>query len=172
MFSSLILSLNYKIFSKWTFSSKINYDLKNKLLEKEDYKIKYKKSKNYIININYQKFKKKYTYKANNKNNSNLLENECKINLSIFYNITSKLSVTTMLEYSINKKKTNNLLIGIEYNTCSWIIRFFTQNKLNNQIPKIKTQILESTFLLQIELKGLGGNSIQDKNNKLKMIYK
>jgi len=65
-------------------------------------------------------------------------------------NLSSKWRVASRWLYSLNSKRTREALLGLEYNSCCWAIRF-----MGRQYASPDSATLRTSVGLQIELKGL-----------------
>jgi LPS-assembly protein len=66
------------------------------------------------------------------------------------------------------------MFAGIQYDACSWAVRFLAQRYVNSSSnpndPNNITGPLTNAFIVQFELKGLGGSSQSSLDERLSMI--
>ena len=130
---------------------------------------------NHIFNISYQNIKNNYatlTPEQIQKNDSP--DPLSQVAFSVLWQLTPHWSVAGLWSYGFTNRHTSNMFAGVQYDSCSWAIRLLAQRHINaSSDPNSPATIsgpLNNTYVIQFELKGLGGTTRVSLNKNLAMI--
>lgn len=144
--------LNYHVNPEWQFSASSIWNPVSKQIDNATLSLHYQPDDLHILNLG-------YSYVFNGDIQSGITTNSSQNNLkltdfSLSWPIMSSVSVVGRWSEDWNLSRLQNLLAGVQYDTCCWAVRLvggraFTQ--LKNNTPQYNNE-----FYIQFALKGLG----------------
>ena len=85
--------------------------------------------------------------------------------MALSWPLNNQFSILARWNYSITEERDIETLFGIEYESCCWAMRLFTQRYLQEFND---TEVHNSTVMFQLILKGLGSVVHKEATNALK----
>ena len=163
--SDIASYFTYNFNPKWSFNTTLNYNTNVTRVDSQAYTIQYLPNSLDIFNISYQ----------NNQQNYNLLSTQqieagtappasSVIGTSFVYGVTPAWALMGSFNYSVENSGTVSALAGIQYSSCCWALRLMAYQYVANNnpnTPNVLTGTLDTVYMVQFLLKGLGsvGNS-------------
>lgn len=147
--------MHYYLFSNWTLDSTAIWNPVTKQLDNSDISLNYRPKENALLHLGYNFVHNGDVYAGTNVNSG---RNNLKLtNISSIWPVTENLTTITRWDQDWNMNRFQNLILGLQYDTCCWATRLaygreFTglQVKHHNK-PRYKDE-----FYIQFSLKGLG----------------
>lgn len=159
--------LKYSVNPAWYFGANTLWNPITKLFENTTFNIHYQPDLQRIINLS-------YSFVRNGDSLSGITVNSSQSNLqvadlSFAWPVTHAISTVGRFSQDIRQNHFQNLLFGLQYDTCCWAMRLvggraFTALSTNNA-PQYHNQ-----YFLQIALKGLGNIGTGNPNGLLSTI--
>ncbi|AUJ58711.1 LPS-assembly protein LptD [Coxiella-like endosymbiont of Amblyomma americanum] len=75
--------------------------------------------------------------------------------LSMTWPLSVRWSITSHLDYNISYHHTDIAFVGVQYNTCCWVLSFLTKRTYRSSVNIYSKDNYSTTYLIQLELKGL-----------------
>ena len=174
-FSDVAAFFNYRFLPNWQLMTSGTYNPQNNNVDSQTYQIQYMPDTDHIFNIGYQNIKNNYAALTPAQIQANTLPDSLsQISFSSIWKLSPHWSVTGLWSYAFNSRHTTNMFAGIQYDACSWAVRFLAQRYVNSSSnpndPNNITGPLTNAFIVQFELKGLGGSSQSSLDERLSMI--
>ncbi|WP_119342725.1 LPS-assembly protein LptD [Facilibium subflavum] len=174
-FSDVAGFFNYQFLPHWTLMTDATYNPNNNNVDSQSYQIQYKPDNMHIFNIGYQNIKNNYASLTPAQIQAgDLPDNLSQITFSSLWKLSPHWSVAGLWSYAFNTRHTINMFAGIQYDACSWAIRFLAQRYVDSSSdpnnPSTITGPLNNAYIIQFELKGLGGSSASSLGQRLDMI--
>ncbi|WP_116963170.1 LPS-assembly protein LptD [Fastidiosibacter lacustris] len=173
--SDIAAFFNYRFLPHWQLMTNATYNPQNNNIDLQTYQIQYIPNESHIFNIGYQNIKNNYAALTPEQIQAGSLPDSLsQITFSTIWKLNPHWSITGLWSYAFNSRHTTNMFAGIQYDACSWAIRFLAQRYVNSSSdPNNPSQItgpLTNAFIIQFELKGLGGTSESSLDQRLTMI--
>lgn len=150
--SPLTALLNYHVNQDWNMNANAIWNPVSKQIANSSIQFQYRPNSSHIINLGYS-----YVFNGDIQSGSvvNSAQNNIKItDLSIAWPVSHDVSVVGRWSEDWGITRLQNLLYGLQYDTCCWAVRLVggkTFAQLQNNVPQYNNQIY-----LQFALKGLG----------------
>lgn len=135
--SPIVLELGLGLFQNWNASIGYQWDNNADETRLAQYRVQYQPAPDKVLNFSYR-------YRPE------LLED---VAFSVGWSLTRRWSFVSAMEYSLRDKATVDQLVGVQYESCCWAIRFSAAEQVSRRDGSTDTSIR-----LQLELKGLGGS--------------
>lgn len=173
--SDIAAFFNYRFLPHWQLMTSGTYNPINNNVDSQTYQVQYMPNNNHIFNVAYQNIKNNYAALTPAQIQAGTLPDPLsQVTVSSIWRLTPHWSVTGLWSYAFNSRHTTNMFAGIQYDACSWAVRFLAQRYVNSSSdPNNPTNItgpLTNAFIVQFELKGLGGSSESSLDERLSMI--
>ncbi|API86383.1 LPS-assembly protein LptD [Francisella uliginis] len=173
-FSPIMSSFEFQVMKHIYLSAQINYRLQSQKFDYQVYQLSYKDENENIFNISFNNIDRDWNAITQQQINQGIAPpSQETITLSTILNITDHWGLTALWNYNFKQAKTSNVFAGFQYNAKSWAIRALWQaTAYTNEDPN-NTQALGSltnTYLLEFELKGLGGAGASNLASRLNQI--
>ena len=173
-FSPIMSTMSYNFTDNLYFSTELTYRLNNRNWDYQTYSLEYTSDKHNLFNISYNNIANNYAGMTQDQiNNGDKPESQKSVAVSGLVNLTQTWSVAGLINYNIVAKKTSDMFAGVQYDQPSWGARFIYQKTISNfnvNDPSELVGDLNSTFMLQIELKGIGAFSNRNLQARLDQI--
>ena len=152
--SALATEIFWQFSRKWQFSSDIQYDTENKQTNKSQSSLDYQYAKNQAIQLNHR-------YTSNVSGTS--LE---QVSLLTSYKLSKDWQFVGRVTQDLQKKRSLESYLGLQYESCCWAIRFAYHRHINSNIDEQNfinenRDEFDSGFMLQFVIKGLGGGKAE-----------
>ena len=140
---------------KWTARASVQWDTETDKAEKENVVFHYKGNNRFIFNAGYRL-----------RRSTDITTNDIKqTDLSIVAPIGSKYRLFGRWNYSLEQERDIDVIAGLSYESCCWSIQLINQRHLQNTNTQ---QEYDTSFMIQLVLKGLGSVSGNRASNTLK----
>lgn len=151
--SPLSLFVNYHLFPYWTAQNNVLWNPITKQLDNVTFTLHYQSDALHIFNFS-------YSFAQNNDILSGIVVNNGKNNLvvtdtSFVWPLTERTSIVGRYSRDWHADHFQNLLYGLQYDTCCWAMRLVGGKTFTNAVNVNRPQY-RSTFFIQFDLKGLG----------------
>ncbi|MCF6236170.1 MAG: LPS assembly protein LptD [Gammaproteobacteria bacterium] len=133
--SDTIGEIKFRLNNHWNGKTELHWEPETDSLYKKTVRLQYKPSQRHVLN---------FGYRFENKRQK-------QIDLSFFWQFSSKWSAVGRWNYSQYESRLLESLAGLEYSSCCWAVRVLSQRFL---VDSLKDEYDES-ISLQLELKGL-----------------
>lgn len=140
--SPIVLELGLGLFNNWNADIGYQWDNVNSETRLAQFRVQYQPAPNKVMNLSYR-------YRPE------LLED---IAVSAGWPLSRRWSGVAALEYSLRDKTTVDRLLGLQYESCCWAIRFSATEQVSRRDGSTDTAVR-----LQIEFKGLGGSTARQR---------
>ncbi|NHA15044.1 LPS-assembly protein LptD [Thioalkalivibrio sp. XN279] len=136
--SPIVLELGLGLFNNWNADIGYQWDNVSDTTRLAQFRLQYQPAPNRVVNLAYR-------YRPD------LLED---IAFSMGWPLSDRWSFVTALEYSLRDKTTVDQVLGVQYESCCWAIRFAATEQVSRRDGST-----DNAIRLQVEFKGLGGQS-------------
>jgi len=140
--SPIVLELGLGLFNHWNAELIYQWDNNTDQTLLAQYRVQYQPAPNKVVNLSYR-------YRPE------LLED---VALSFGWPLARRWSFVSALEYSLRDKTTVDQLVGLQYETCCWALRFSASEQVSGRDGGTDTAVR-----LQVEFKGLGGAGARER---------
>jgi LPS-assembly protein len=134
--SPIVLELGLSLFRNWNAELGYQWDNSAGQTRLAQYRVQYQPAPNKVLNLAYR-------YRPE------LLEDFA---FSVGWPLARRWSFVSALEYSLRDKTTVDRLVGLQYESCCWAVRFSATEQVSRRDGSTDTAVR-----LQLEFKGLGG---------------
>ena len=160
-FSPIMSSFEYQIVHDIYLSAQVNYRVKQKNIDYQVYQLSYKDENENIFNISYNNIANNWNSLTQEQINNGVkpIAQET-VTVSTILNLTDHWGIAALWNYNFQQKQIADWFAGVQYNAKSWAVRALIQaSAFTNQNPNDPQKLgdLTNSFLLQFELKGIGG---------------
>lgn len=173
-FSPIMSSFEFQVMKNVYLSAQINYRLQTQKFDHQVYQLSYKDANENIFNISFNNIDRNWNAMTQQQINRGLPPpSQETITLSTLLNITNHWGVTALWNYDFKQKQIANVFAGFQYNAKSWDIRVLWQGTAytsDNPNDTQKLGTLTNTYLLEFELKGIGGAGASSLGSRLDQI--
>jgi LPS-assembly protein len=163
-FSDVADKLTYHISPQWQFSLNNTYDVNFNKLDSLSYILQYNKDPRHLANIEYSINRYDYGSLSNEQILSGIKPpRNSQIIGSFIWQLTPPWHLLGRWNYSLSKQKSIDMFAGISYDSCCWVSSFgfrrFRDSIDEPNNPNGYSGRLNTSFMVQFELKGLGSLS-------------
>ncbi|HGY3715977.1 TPA: LPS assembly protein LptD [Citrobacter gillenii] len=156
----------WRISERWGLRSGIQYDTRLDSIATSSSSIEYRRDENSLLQLNYRYASPEYI-QATLPNNT---ADKSKWNQAQYENgisqvgavaslpIADRWSIVGAYYFDTNVNKAADSMLGLQYNSCCYAIRFGYERKLNGWDNKMQHAIYDNTIGFNIELRGLSSN--------------
>ena len=174
--SDAVAFFNYCFLPHWQLVASGAYNPKNNNFDSQTYQVQYRPNNNHVFNVAYQNIKNNYALLMPDQVSQTIAHDPLsEVTVSSIWQLTPHWTVTGLWSHVFNSRQTTNMFAGLQYEACSWAVRFLVQRYVNspsdsNTPIQIIGSPLTKAFVVQFELKGLGGSSERSLLKRLTMI--
>jgi LPS-assembly protein len=165
--SPLSSFFEYKVNSLWKFTANGIWNIPSKKLNNSSLNFHYQQDNNHIVNIGYQFANNadilSGIQSTNNANNLHITD------FSFVWPMTRDVSAIGLYSRDWNKGHFQNLLYGVQYDTCCFAVQFVGGRTFTNMKPDSSYQY-NNEFYIQVSLKGIGNINAGNAASLLKSI--
>jgi LPS-assembly protein len=140
--SPIVLELGLALFNNWNADLIYQWDNNTEETLLAQYRVQYQPAPNKVVNLSYR-------YRPE------LLED---VAFSFGWPLARRWSLVSALQYSLRDKTTVEQLVGLQYETCCWALRFSASEQVSGREGGTDTAVR-----LQVEFKGLGGTGARER---------
>ncbi|WFW59773.1 LPS assembly protein LptD [Citrobacter freundii] len=156
----------WRISERWGLRSGIQYDTRLDSIATSNSSIEYRRDENSLLQLNYRYASPEYIQatlpndsKDKNKWNQAQYENGIsQVGAVASLPIADRWSIVGAYYFDTNVNKPADQMLGVQYNSCCYAIRFGYERKLNGWDDTQKHAIYDNTIGFNIELRGLSSN--------------
>ena len=156
----------WRISERWGLRSGIQYDTRLDSIATSNSSIEYRRDENSLLQLNYRYASPEYIQatlpndsKDKNKWNQAQYENGIsQVGAVASLPIADRWSIVGAYYFDTNVNKPADQMLGVQYNSCCYAIRFGYERKLNGWDDKQQHAIYDNTIGFNIELRGLSSN--------------
>ncbi|MFN3234485.1 MAG: LPS-assembly protein LptD [Gammaproteobacteria bacterium] len=155
--SPVVGEMTYHFNPKWSFTADALYNVTQTLFENASATFQYKPTEKTVFNLAYTFVHEGNIYTESDEDDE--LYNLSQIHASVALPLTEKWNTLAGVDYNLNYGNGVSYLVGAEYNSCCWGVRFLVDQALTG--VEDGENEYNRTYYLQFVLKGLGafGNS-------------
>ena len=136
--SPIVLELGLELFNDWNADVAYQWDNVSETTRLAQFRVQYQPAPNRVVNLAYR-------YRPD------LLED---LAFSVGWPLSDRWSFVSALEYSLRDKAAVDSVLGVQYESCCWAIRLSASEQVSRRDGST-----DSAIRLQVEFKGLGGQS-------------
>jgi LPS-assembly protein len=157
--------LIYKLTERWSASANTIWDPIPNQLDNQTVALQYQQDPRRVINVGYTYVRHgdMLPFDPTNSADSNLSQTD----LSAAWPVTRDWSAVARWTQNWNHSHFQNMLYGLEYDTCCWALRFIAGRAFVGLGPSGNTFQYNNEFFIQFALKGLGEVGNADPNQLL-----
>nr|WP_153880712.1 LPS assembly protein LptD [Citrobacter freundii] len=156
----------WRISDRWGLRSGIQYDTRLDSIATSNSSIEYRRDENSLLQLNYRYASPEYIQATlpnnsadKNKWNQAQYENGIsQVGAVASLPIADRWSIVGAYYFDTNVNKPADQMLGVQYNSCCYAIRFGYERKLNGWDDTQKHAIYDNTIGFNIELRGLSSN--------------
>lgn len=145
---------SYNLTPNWSLTSNTIWDSLEKQVDNETFTVNYSKDPMHIINLSYTYVRQEDSVQTTTPDgtSTNYL---AQTDLSFTWPLTRDWSTIGRWTQNWNTSHFQNLLYGLQYDSCCWAVRFVGGKIFTNLTPN-NTREYDTEFYIQFALKGLG----------------
>jgi len=167
--SDLIMQGSIRLYGGWHLNSQTNYSYHRLQIDYFSSGLGYRPDPRHLFNISYETNRFDYGLLSNEQilNGSNPPKLS-QINTSFLWKLTPHWSAVGSWDYSLNNSRTISEFGGLQYDSCCWAIRFLAYRYISNSDPNEPQNLegpIDTAYMVQFELKGLGSTSSSQLNS-------
>ena len=155
----------WRISERWGLRSGIQYDTRLDSVATSSSSIEYRRDENRMLQLNYRYASPEYIQATlpnkNDKNYWNAPQYEngiSQVGAVASFPIADRWSIVGAYYFDTNVNKEADSMLGLQYNSCCYAIRFGYERKLNGWDDTQKHAVYDNTIGFNIELRGLSSN--------------
>lgn len=155
----------WRISDRWGLRSGIQYDTRLDSVATSSSSIEYRRDENRMLQLNYRYASPEYIQATlpnkDDKNYWNAPQYEngiSQVGAVASFPIADRWSIVGAYYFDTNVNKEADSMLGLQYNSCCYAIRFGYERKLNGWDNTQKHAIYDNTIGFNIELRGLSSN--------------
>ncbi|MBW7618459.1 LPS assembly protein LptD [Citrobacter portucalensis] len=156
----------WRISDRWGLRSGIQYDTRLDSIATSSSSIEYRRNENSLLQLNYRYASPEYIQATlpnssadQKKWNQAQYENGIsQVGAVASFPIAERWSIVGAYYFDTNVNKEADSMLGLQYNSCCYAIRFGYERKLNGWDDKQQHAIYDNTIGFNIELRGLSSN--------------
>ncbi|WP_343361727.1 LPS assembly protein LptD [Citrobacter freundii] len=150
----------WRISDRWGLRSGIQYDTRLDSVATSSSSIEYRRDENRMLQLNYRYASPEYiqatlpTYSTADQYKNGISQ----VGAVASFPIADRWSIVGAYYFDTNVNKAADSMLGLQYNSCCYAIRFGYERKLNGWDNTQKHAIYDNTIGFNIELRGLSSN--------------
>ncbi len=156
--------LTYHLNPEWSLIGNAIWDVEDNQFNNQSITLHYQTESQKIINLGYSFLRNGDFQQGDIPNNS--ASNLSQTDLSFAWPISRDWSTIAKWTQNWNRHHFQNLLYGLQYDSCCWAVRFVTGRTFTNLSPN-NTYQYNTQFFIQFALKGLGNYGNADPSQLL-----
>ncbi len=151
----------WRISDRWGLRSGIQYDTRLDSVATSSSSIEYRRDENRMLQLNYRYASSEYiqatlpSYYSTAEQYKNGIS---QVGAVASFPIADRWSIVGAYYFDTNVNKEADSMLGLQYNSCCYAIRFGYERKLNGWDDKQQHAIYDNTIGFNIELRGLSSN--------------
>jgi LPS-assembly protein len=159
---------NYNVNTAWNFAANGIWDPIQKQVDNSTLNLHYQPDPNRVLNLG-------FSFVRNGDINSGIVVNNSTNNLkltdvSFSWPIFNEINMLARWSQDWNQEHFQNLLYGLQYDTCCWAVRLVGSRTFTNLAPDTNTPQYDTIYYVQFNLKGLGNIGSGNPNGLLSNI--
>lgn len=151
----------WRISDRWGLRSGIQYDTRLDSIATSNSSIEYRRDENSLLQLNYRYASPEYIKAAvpsRDVTNAQYENGISQVGAVASLPIADRWSIVGAYYFDTNVNKPADQMLGVQYNSCCYAIRFGYERKLNGWDDTQKHAIYDNTIGFNIELRGLSSN--------------
>ncbi|MDX7510160.1 LPS assembly protein LptD [Citrobacter sp. S39] len=151
----------WRISDHWGLRSGIQYDTRLDSIATSNSSIEYRRDENRMLQLNYRYASPEYIKAAvpsRDVTNAQYENGISQVGAVASFPIADRWSIVGAYYFDTNVNKEADSMLGLQYNSCCYAIRFGYERKLNGWDNTQKHAIYDNTIGFNIELRGLSSN--------------
>ncbi|MDM2851701.1 LPS assembly protein LptD [Citrobacter sp. Cpo065] len=151
----------WRISERWGLRSGIQYDTRLDSIATSNSSIEYRRDENRMLQLNYRYASPEYIKAAvpsRDVTNAQYENGISQVGAVASFPIADRWSIVGAYYFDTNVNKEADSMLGLQYNSCCYAIRFGYERKLNGWDDKMQHAIYDNTIGFNIELRGLSSN--------------
>ncbi|MCX9064443.1 LPS assembly protein LptD [Citrobacter portucalensis] len=151
----------WRISDRWGLRSGIQYDTRLDSIATSNSSIEYRRDENRMLQLNYRYASPEYIKAAvpsRDVTNAQYENGISQVGAVASFPIAERWSIVGAYYFDTNVNKEADSMLGLQYNSCCYAIRFGYERKLNGWDDKQQHAIYDNTIGFNIELRGLSSN--------------
>ncbi|WP_196207734.1 LPS assembly protein LptD [Citrobacter sp. Res13-Sevr-PEB04-36] len=151
----------WRISDRWGLRSGIQYDTRLDSIATSSSSIEYRRDENSLLQLNYRYASPEYIQAAvpsRDVTNAQYANGISQVGGVASLPIADRWSIVGAYYFDTNVNKAADSMLGLQYNSCCYAIRFGYERKLNGWDNKMQHAIYDNTIGFNIELRGLSSN--------------
>ncbi|EHG7887713.1 MULTISPECIES: LPS assembly protein LptD [Citrobacter] len=151
----------WRISERWGLRSGIQYDTRLDSIATSNSSIEYRRDENRMLQLNYRYASPEYIQAAVPSRDVTKPQYEngiSQVGAVASFPIADRWSIVGAYYFDTNVNKEADSMLGLQYNSCCYAIRFGYERKLNGWDDTQKHAVYDNTIGFNIELRGLSSN--------------
>ncbi|APR30554.1 LPS assembly protein LptD [Citrobacter freundii] len=151
----------WRISDRWGLRSGIQYDTRLDSIATSNSSIEYRRDENRMLQLNYRYASPEYIKAAvpsRDVTNAQYENGISQVGAVASFPIADRWSIVGAYYFDTNVNKEADSMLGLQYNSCCYAIRFGYERKLNGWDDTQKHAVYDNTIGFNIELRGLSSN--------------
>ena len=151
----------WRISDRWGLRSGIQYDTRLDSIATSNSSIEYRRDENRMLQLNYRYASPEYIKAAvpsRDVTNAQYENGISQVGAVASFPIADRWSIVGAYYFDTNVNKEADSMLGLQYNSCCYAIRFGYERKLNGWDNKMQHAIYDNTIGFNIELRGLSSS--------------
>ena len=151
----------WRISDRWGLRSGIQYDTRLDSVATSSSSIEYRRDENRMLQLNYRYASSEYiqaTLPSYYSTADQYKNGISQVGAVASFPIAERWSIVGAYYFDTNVNKEADSMLGLQYNSCCYAIRFGYEHKLNGWDDKMQHAIYDNTIGFNIELRGLSSN--------------
>ncbi|MBA8560356.1 MULTISPECIES: LPS assembly protein LptD [Citrobacter] len=151
----------WRISDRWGLRSGIQYDTRLDSVATSSSSIEYRRDENRMLQLNYRYASSEYiqaTLPSYYSTADQYKNGISQVGAVASFPIAERWSIVGAYYFDTNVNKEADSMLGLQYNSCCYAIRFGYERKLNGWDDKMQHAIYDNTIGFNIELRGLSSN--------------
>lgn len=151
----------WRISDRWGLRSGIQYDTRLDSIATSNSSIEYRRDENRMLQLNYRYASPEYIQAAvpsRDVTNAQYENGISQVGAVASFPIADRWSIVGAYYFDTNVNKEADSMLGLQYNSCCYAIRFGYERKLNGWDNKMQHAIYDNTIGFNIELRSLSSN--------------
>ena len=151
----------WRISDRWGLRSGIQYDTRLDSIATSNSSIEYRRDENRMLQLNYRYASPEYIKAAvpsRDVTNAQYENGISQVGAVASFPIAERWSIVGAYYFDTKVNKEADSMLGLQYNSCCYAIRFGYERKLNGWDDKMQHAIYDNTIGFNIELRGLSSN--------------
>lgn len=155
--------LAFQVGRRWSFSSAIQYDTELNVTRKSQTALEYRKDDQHLIQLSHRNVSDVFTTDIE------------QVGMQTVWSLGSRWQVAANVYYDLSNDRTNDAILGLQYQSCCWALRFSAYRRINRNLEFVQNSAqpfgqpeFDNGISLQFIITGLTG----DSNSLIDMLQK